>query len=165
MKVSAILKGRTDQYGRRYLFIRINEGEKRSYKSTDIKLLPSQFEKGKVKNHPDQAQLNRKILNLIVETEAHGFVQYEKAPTFNEYCISLFNQWDKTKHYDTIRHYKSALQKFNDFAPGILLPHITGEILQGFQAYCYAIGNKANTVWGTERCEYMQDNETSCDLF
>jgi hypothetical protein len=73
MKVSATIKGRTDKHGRRYVYLRINEGEKRTFQATDIKLNPKDFEKGRVKtSHPDHLQLNRKILNLIIQTEKSG---------------------------------------------------------------------------------------------
>ena len=67
MKVTAILKGKKDDHGRLKIYIRTNQGEQRTFKATSMKVEKSQFQKGKVINHPHAKLYNEKIKTLIIE--------------------------------------------------------------------------------------------------
>jgi hypothetical protein len=153
MKVSICLKGRTDSFGRKTVAIRINDGEVRKFRNTDVRVKPSEFD-GKIKtSHPDHAQLNRKLLNMILEVERNnGFADEKKSDlTFYNYSVKLLNDWDKTKHWDTLRHYRSSLEKFNSYSPKVLLQDVSADVLKDFHSYCHTLGNKPNTIWTTFR--------------
>lgn len=146
MTVSAILKGRKDQLGRQTIFIRIADGNKRTFKSTKLKVLPADWN-GKVKtSHPYSESLNLKIRQAIYNIENNVNPEHSDAD-FKEYVVSCLNEWDKTKKYSTIRQLTAELSKFSKFKPGTKLSQITPDLLKKYEAHCFGLGNSQSTVW------------------
>jgi hypothetical protein len=99
MKVTAILKGKTDQYGKRKVSIRVNDGEERTFKATKIKVKPTEFEKGLVKkSHPDHKHLNTLITKAIAQTEVEvlspDYQKKKKENKSGKVNKDFFFQWD-----------------------------------------------------------------------
>lgn len=147
MKVTATLKGRTDQQGRRAIFIRIADGSSRQFKVTDMRVLPKDFAKGKVKStHPDHVVFNRSILNKIMQAERTGGFETLQTLSFKQYANRLINRWDKTKKYNTIKGYQSDLRKFTAFAD-VALHEVTPTLLYKYLAHVYEKGLTQNSAW------------------
>lgn len=150
MRVTAILKGPADSNGQKQIHIRINDGRKRSFKATGIRVLPNQF-KGRVVNHPDAKAYNDVIMGIIVRVQSeiiHGTYNRHKAnPNLYEYIQECMRQWDKTKASETLRQHLSETNKLKGFAPSVKLGEITSSWLYKYQAHCFEIGNTENTVW------------------
>lgn len=149
MKVSATLKGSPDNLGRRKVYIRINDGFKRKFIPTKIRVSKSDWD-GKVKaSHPSYILFNTAIKKLILETEANLYNKQEKYPdaNFKSYVTGCLNEWDKTKAWGTIKQLAGERGKVDSFAPNLKLSQITPDFLTGYQKYCYSLGNSSNTVW------------------
>ena len=101
MKVTATLKGRADDHGKRTVYIRVNDGNDRTFKATNIRVTSKQFEKGKVKDHPQASFYNTTIKKKIVETEAsllNGGERTEFANmTLFNYCQHCAEYWRTSK--------------------------------------------------------------------
>lgn len=150
MKVSAILKGRTDNQGRKKVYIRVNDGKKRTFKVTNMRVHPTDWN-GKVKtSHPDHELFNRNIKRLLLNTEVSvvekTFDKFSDADFF-AYCTRCLNEWDKAKSLETIRQHKSEINKMEAFAPVLKLSQVTPDFLIRYKDHLYKIGNKTNTVW------------------
>lgn len=144
MKVSATLKGRTDQLGRQKVYIRIAmPGNKRIHRATSIRIEPKYWDK-KVVGHPKAKQINEQIKALILA--------YESSPPpkpdtlFYTYAISCISEWERSKKPETIRQLRSGVKKFKDFSD-LKLSSLSSDTLRRFADYCYSLGNTENTVW------------------
>jgi len=155
MKVSAILKGRKDEYGRRNVQIRVNEGNKRTFKTTQIKLTDDQFKNGVVVGHPEAKKFNLIIKNLIHQVEGQHIAgvtnQYPDAD-FRTYTERLLRIWDKEKKGSTLNVYNTEMEKFLAFAGEIKLSRITPALLEDYKAFLLKQGYDgkpydSNTVW------------------
>jgi site-specific recombinase XerD len=150
MKVSAILKGRTDDQGRKTVFIRINDGAKRKFKTTHIKLRPDQFEKGIVTRHKRAVTLNERIREKIIEAEYTNLQGPEKK--YSDVLISSWGekcrkQWQHIKTKSTNQVYALEVKKFTGWAGDLLLHKITADKLNDYRAYLLHEGYDSNTVW------------------
>lgn len=148
MTIKPELKGYRDKENRKAVYIRISISGKRSYKKTQIKVLPSQWEKGKVKSsHPNHKLYNDIIKKKILELEAGGVnpLKYPDADLY-KYCTACLNEWDKTKAGETHRQYTSEINKLKSFSPSVKLSNITPEWLNRYKAFCFAQKNSVNTV-------------------
>jgi integrase len=152
MKVTAILKGMTDTNGQQPIQIRIHHEGKRSYKPTHIKVLPTQFKKGRVVEHPKAQEWNEKIKNLIIQYQAQALKEPEKKRPkvyLFDYINTCMNKWDKIKKWGTLRIYNSQLEKLRGFTPNVLLTQIDNNFLYAYQSYLLKLGNSQNTVWSS----------------
>jgi site-specific recombinase XerD len=152
MKVTAILKGRTDANGQRPVQVRIYHNGKNIYRPTHIKVLPGQFKKGKVVDHPKAQEWNQKITNLIIQYQAETLKEPERKKPKTmlfDYIIACTNKWDKTKKAGTLRIYHSQLEKLKGFTPNVLLTQIDNNFLYAYQSYLVKLGNSKNTVWSS----------------
>lgn len=151
MKVTATLKGRTDSQGRKTVYIRVSEQQKRTFYATKLKIHPNDFKKGKVKaSHPQHALLNQQIKVLILNKEMEPLRSERVSDMpFKDYALDLFNRLDKEREPGTIRYYNGQLDKFLRFAPGITLNSITDKTLENYKQYCYSEGNGVNGVWSS----------------
>lgn len=149
MTIKPELKGYKDRDGRKAVYIRISDHGKRSFKKTQIKLKPTEWEKGKVKStHFNHRALNEMIKGIIRDTEAELLKPVGKYPDsdFYKYCTACLNEWDKTKAFETYRQHVSEINKLKSFAPSIKLSTITPEWLNRYKAYCFSLKNSVNTV-------------------
>ncbi len=152
MKVTAILKGTSDSYGRKTIVIRIANGKQRNFSTTQMKVKPSEFKNGKViSTHPQAATFNAILRKSILETET-SLLENNTHNTFRnidffDYCNKCLIEWDRTKKQSTLNVYKIEARKIKSFSPTLLLHQITPEFLSKYQAYLYQIGNGTNTVW------------------
>lgn len=145
MKVSAILKGKKDDQDRKPIAIRISNGQQRTFKTIGFRVTKAQFDKGKVKNHPNATAINAMIKDEIYKAEK-GLLFKAPQVTFKSYCLQCFNEWEKQKSYETLRHYQTDLNKWEDWSPGKHLQQIDLPMLNKYKAYLYSI-NGPNTVW------------------
>jgi integrase/recombinase XerC len=147
MKVSAILKGTADNYGRIKVCIRIADGKKRTFKSLPIRLHPKDFKKGKATG-ANAEHINKIIRNEIYKAETAGTSFDSKIYLF-EYMEKCLNEWKNIKQQSTLNHFKAQINKIKDFSNDILLNKISADWLRKYRDYCFSIGNQANTVWGS----------------
>lgn len=149
MTVKPELKGYKDKDNRKAVYIRITVNGKRTYRKTQIKVLASEWEKGKVKSiHPNYKLYNDIIKKQIREAEADFLNPASKYPggDFYKYCTSCLNEWDKTKADETHRQHTSEINKLKTFAPALHLSSITPEWLNKYKAFCFSLKNSVNTV-------------------
>jgi hypothetical protein len=137
MKVSAILKGKKDKYGRQKIYIRVNDKEKRIYNPTSLRATSLD----KLQKHEKDAI---KLLVLKYET---GYSRPNVAPIkFSLYVIGCIRDWANSKKESTRRQLLGELSKFVKFKDP-LISKITHETLQEYLSYCYKLGNTTNTAW------------------
>lgn len=166
MTVSATLKGPKDNLGRRKIYIRINDGKRRKFYATRMKIEPSNW-KGKVIG-PLASEYNAKIKTLILQYEAGGISSITQI-RFSDYVIKCLNEWD-WKKASTLQQIKTESKKFQSFADP-LLSQITHETLIKYRD---SLKGSVNTVWKSfkllktilrkaQREKYINDNPF--DLF
>jgi integrase len=145
MRVTPILKGHKDKLGRRNLYIRISEGQRRSFQviTPHIKLLPSQFKKGKVVDHPQKDRINAIVKAEILKVEAKGFEE-KKEVLFKDYYNQCINEWSRLRAEGSMRYYKEKGKRFMDFAGNIPLSQITPKLLKEYAAH---LNLEPNGVW------------------
>jgi integrase/recombinase XerD len=150
MKISCTLKGVPDQQGRRTVYIRLADKNKRKFINTGLRVTKSDFDRssGRIKSsHPQYEKFNKRIRELLLAAES-----FEKAAPiiyFKDYVTRCFNEWDKIKKPATFKQMRSELKKFTDFAGDLPLNKITHELLSKYQIYIYALPTtgSVNTVW------------------
>ncbi len=151
MKVSVILKGRTDQQGKQPLQIRVQDGKLRRFIPTKIKVLPVDFDpvKGQVKiSHPHAKDINKRLSLRVLQVESGVYkTESNQAVPFINYCTKCLNEWDKVKAWNTLRGMQSEVNKLRRFAPNVLLSEVTPAFLASYQAHLFSLGNANNTVW------------------
>lgn len=154
MKITVILKGRIDTNGQQPLQIRINEGGKRTFMPTGIKIIPYQGEGAnrkpyqwdgqKIINHP-QAKLfndilNRHKLNAQVKTLNGSANKYPDAE-FRAYLNKCLHRWSNEKSPATLQQFKTEGEKFLDYAGEIKLSRVTLTLLNDYKGYLLREGN------------------------
>lgn len=152
MKVTIILKGRTDKLGKQPIQIRVHSGEKRRFYPTGIKILPAQWDEAtsQVKNtHPDYKLINQKLRLQVFQHEAGAYRDKPKAAAvlFKAYAYQCLHEWDKTKRATTLRAQKNKVDLIDAYAPGLLLSEITPAWCKAWQTQLYRQGNAPNTIW------------------
>lgn len=152
MKVTAILKGAIDQDGLQPIVIRINEGEKRTFRATTKKVKPKEFERGRVTNkHPHHKQWNEQLerLKWQIREELESPLE-SKAPEINflEFCRKeLIRLTDKKEHKAaTLRNMYNNMNRVSSFAPKLNLSEITEVWLEKFAAHQLAKGRAKTSV-------------------
>ncbi|MES2620198.1 MAG: phage integrase SAM-like domain-containing protein, partial [Bacteroidota bacterium] len=141
MKVSLILKGAADFYGRVPVYIRWSEGQTRTFKKTTLRITNDQFDRFKKHTHlPKEKELYTRFLNAMD-------LQQTKEVDFFTYTNACIREWEKEKRSETIRQHKSEVSKLYQFETKLNLSGITPDFLREYKAYCYAKGNQGNTVW------------------
>jgi integrase len=151
MKVTAIIKGRVDQNGHRPVQIRIANGNQTKYKPTQIKINPeTQFKEGRIVNHPNAKEYNKKLENLIIQYQAQALSGFEKKATKVK-LIDYINS--KIRHLDrepsTFRQYAVQIGKLADFGGNVFLDEIDHGYFNGYKQYLKGLGNDNNTIWNS----------------
>jgi integrase/recombinase XerD len=140
MKITAIIrKDQVDKNGLCKVYIRINNGDKRNFIPSGIKVKPNQFQKGWVKNHKQAADLNQQLADKIRQIEKVPVTRYD---TFHEFAQRFIDQ--STNEKGTIIHYKKELRRFNSFAPGIAIKDITTDLLKEYRS---SLKMHVNSKW------------------
>jgi hypothetical protein len=150
MKVTAILKGKKDDQGRIKICIRIADKGVRTFRTTMMKVTPSQFASGRVKDHPQAKAYNERLRAIINQIEGEllqGTVAKSERVPFAAYVQDLMRRWEKSKRPGTMRQIATERKKFMDYAGDILLTDIDTELLQGYEEHMREMGNGSNTVW------------------
>lgn len=147
MKVSTVLKGRTDSNGQQPIQIRIADKGKRTYYPTQIKVAPSQFKDGKVVNHPKAKEWNERLRATIIQYQAKALTGTHKETNVDFY--KYFE--DKVHHMDrksgTVRQYYAQISKLKKFAPNLMTDDFTHDWFNAYKKHLKGIGNKGNTIW------------------
>lgn len=149
MKVSAILKGKKDEHGRLTIYIRTNQGEKRTFKATKMRVTPEQFKEGRVVGHPQAKLYNQTIQKVIIETEA-GHIRGDRAypdAMLSAYLLKLLRQWDREKKPATLKQFETEINKFIEWHGDTKLSKITTDVLNEYKAYLNKTYGASNTVW------------------
>lgn len=153
MKVSAILKGAKDKLGRRTVYIRTNQGEKRTFKALKIRVTDKQWDAKNMKviTHPKAAIYNSIIKKEIAERELQEEKPQFKKTNFIDYGRKCIEHWRdlKTKKESQLRQYKYELNKLERYNPNIDIGDIDNRYFSGLLKFCYAKGNVENTAWKT----------------
>jgi integrase len=153
MKVTAILKGMVDQYGRQPIQIRMTNGHQRKFRPTHIKVEPTQFENGKVTNHPQAKQFNDVIKRYILQVESAIILNkhdaYASKKDLFVYIKECLSEWDRSKEGTTIKKYWSELNKLKEFSGPVELGEITAQWLNRYRAFLYQRMNSENTIWSS----------------
>jgi integrase len=150
MKVTAILKGKKDDQGRIKICIRIADKGVRTFRTTMMRVTPSQFASGRVKDHPQAKAYNERLRVIINQIEGEllqGTVAKTERVPFAAYVQDLMRRWEKSKRPGTMRQIATERKKFMDYAGDILLTDIDTELLQGYEHHMREMGNGSNTVW------------------
>jgi integrase/recombinase XerD len=149
MKVTAILKGMIDSNGHQPIQIRINQGKKKTFKPTHIKVDPKLFEKGKIKPaHPKSREHNKTIENLILQYQAQAIEGFKKkTPRTDFYQFVNKTMRHLTRADGTHRYYGSQERKLKKFAPTLHLDQIDKDFLNEYKLWLEARDNNPNTVW------------------
>lgn len=130
MKITAIIrKDQVDKKGLCKIYIRINNGSKRNFIPSDIRVKPNQFVKGWVKNHKDSVQLNQQLASKIAEIEKSPVTRYDK---FDDFALKFIRQSQMSEA--TIKYYNIELKRFNKYSPAIALNAITTDFLRDYRA-------------------------------
>lgn len=130
MKITAIIrKDQPDKKGLCKIYIRINNGSKRNFIPTHIRVKPNQFLKGWVKNHKEAIALNNELAQKIKEVQSVPVTKYD---SFHEFANAFIKNSQSEK--GTIIHYRKELKRFNNFAPGIAIKDITTDLLREYQS-------------------------------
>lgn len=150
MKVTAILKGDPDALGRKRIYIRINVGEKRTYQSTRLWVLPTEFKAGKVVGHPHARKYNDMLKEKIVEVEYGGIKNETPYPDadLRTYANRLIDLWEKDRKDATISQFRRAIDHFIAWhGSEIKLSRITITVLNNYKAYLNKKYHGSNNVW------------------
>lgn len=153
MKVTAILKGRIDQYGRQPIQIRVFSTQGRKFLPTHIKVEPTQFKKGFIMNHPQAKQFNDIIKRQVQQAEAYAILNKDKKKESRtelfEFIHRSLREWDKAKQDSTLRKYGSEVNKLKGFTGKILMRDCSTQWLIRYRNYLYQRNNQENTIWST----------------
>jgi site-specific recombinase XerD len=154
MKVSAILKGKQDTNGKFTIYIRINEGKKRTFRATKMKASVGEWDedRGRCKSsHPQASLYNAAIKKKIVEVEAAHISRedsdFSDADLFTYILNCIDREWIKKKAPETLRQNASELNKLKAFTTPIRLSQVTVQFLNRYRQHLYSIGNSENTTW------------------
>jgi site-specific recombinase XerD len=140
MKITAIIrKDQVDKNGLCKVYIRINNGSKRNFIPSGIKVKPNQFVKGWVKNHKEAIALNQKLALKISEVEKAPLTRYDK---FEDFARKFITQSQMSA--ETIRYYNIELKRFSGYAPGIPINVITTDLLRDYRA---SLTLHSNSKW------------------
>jgi site-specific recombinase XerD len=151
MTVSAILKGRPNSDGKKTVYIRTNIGKKRTFNATKIKIHPSDWIGGRVKNnHPQATHYNQVIKKLVLERELDHVngneIDYADAK-FCDYATRCIERWEGEKKNGTIRRYRSDINKIKEYNSDFYLSSITNKFLDRYKKHCIDNGDAHNTIW------------------
>lgn len=150
MKVSATLKGVADTHGRRTVYIRVAQGDQRTFKATNLKVHPKDFEKGKVKSsHPKYKEYNSIIRGKITEAESGIHSPGQKDVDLFSFIDRSMIEWLPSKKYSTLKRHRTEINKLKEFRRNPLLSNINHKWLQSYYEYCYELGNAGNTIWSS----------------
>lgn len=150
MKVTAILKGVKDQLGRLPVCIRVADGKRRSFRTTQIKVLPTQFKNGLVTDHPRAKAFNEDIKRKIINTENKlysGETGKFKDADFRTYLDKCLKQWKGDKSKATLSQFETEGNKFLEWSGDIKLSKIDLEKLNEYKGYLFATEYKINTKY------------------
>lgn len=134
MKVSAILIGKKDQLGRQRVYLRTNQGKKRTYKATELKATPKEF---------DKEPLKSKLRKLILDYEDRLTSDLPKDIRFSQYLINCLNSWDH-KQYATLKQIKTEGERFATFSRDPYMSKVTPELLTKYRQFRKG---SPNTIW------------------
>lgn len=149
MKVSAICrKDQPDKNGLCKIYVRINERESRKYIPTELKVLATQFDKGKIVKHPQAALLNTQLDAILLNYKKNPEVNRQTLKSFTEHFMNTCRE-QQLKIEDTIEFYNSQLNKFLEFNGDIQLSKINEQVLKDYNAYLIKRGNENNTRWNS----------------
>lgn len=145
MKVTAILKGKADEFGRFPIYIRTHKDGKRTYKKTPLRIAKNNFKKGKVTG-PLAEDYNAKIKTYLIEKEQQNG-QKIKDLNFYDYYNNYKKQWAISKKLSTNEKYESEIRLLKEYRARFMVSELTPEFLNDYLLHCYSLNTQPNTVW------------------
>lgn len=155
MKVSLVLKGNPDQFNRLPICIRVNEGEKRFFTTTQYRATKEEFADGKLPGH---ATMRDMLREMVLQTELDLFQKNKKYrdAEFFEYTKECLKEFDSQRAYNTMKKYKAEINKLKGFRSSFKLSHIDHRFLKGYQSHLRTEEeNQPNTIWTAFRFLHM----------
>ena len=146
MKVSTILKGQPDQFGRLPIVIRIADGKRRTYHNTPFRAHKDKFSKGRIAGDDNTTSKVKQIALAYEQRILEGKKKYRDAEFF-EYVDKCLKEWDKVRAYNTMRNYKAEKEKIKGFRSTFKLSEVDSDFLNAYSNYLYSLGNISTTVW------------------
>lgn len=151
MKVSAVLGGKPDMYGRKRVYITIFKDNQRDYIPTDYRIDPKNFNKGIITG-PNGKNLTEQIRLKVIKTEMELLENVEKIvrpdPTFIEFAHDMLKKWGRRNKSTTTDKDMSEVNKITAYAgPKFRIQDFDLKFMEGFLEYCYSIDNCENTAW------------------
>ncbi|HEU4901205.1 MAG TPA: site-specific integrase [Flavisolibacter sp.] len=145
MKVSLILKGPVDQFGRQRVVVRSSDGQTRTFKKTDVKLTPEQYKRFSHHTHlPKERDLYARFLACLETPVVSPFPDAD----FKTYAYQCLREWNKTKKGSTLFQMQGEVDRFESFAGPQKMGRVTVQLLNDYKTHILKDrGN--NTAWKT----------------
>lgn len=145
MKVSLILKGAADNFGRQPVYIRYSDGQKRTFKKTSLSLTKGQYERFVQHHHlPKEKDLYQRFLSCTDTPDESRFPDAD----FQQYAHESLRQWNKTKKGSTLNQMKGEFDRFSAFTGPVKLGMVTVAMLNAYKVHILQ-DRASNTAWKT----------------
>lgn len=152
MTISLVLKGNPDQLDRYPICLRISEGQKRKFSTTQYRATKEEFDNGKLPGNPLlRDMLRRTVLQKEMEI-LDGAKAYPDADFF-KYVDECMKEWDKDRAYNTMKKNRAEINKLRGYKSSFKLSHVDNRFLKGYIAYLRSeeINNAPNSIWTSFR--------------
>lgn len=165
--ITAILQDHKDKSNLQRVAIRVIYQRMKAYAPTIVKVKSEQFENGKVKDHPQQRNLNMAIKSVVNGVEQRllerlkfgekltkqQFVDVVKNKSeitvktkLTDFCSHLQEELKGKLSHGRIAHYGVIANKIKDYRPETLVSDITLQWVEGFEKHLRDKGAGKNTV-------------------
>jgi len=164
--IKSLLKSYTDKNGLSKVEILIVHQRMKIYAPTKVKILPNQFESGKVINHNHKVQLNAMLQKQITDIETklldafrEGEVNKEQlsilvkkekiiksTETISDFIADLVIQLKGKISDGRLKHYDVMSNKLDTYDPKLKFKDISLQWLNEFEAHLRSTGVDINTL-------------------
>lgn len=145
MKVTLILKGAKDHFGRMPVVIRTSDKQKRTFRQTNLRLTKEQFERFSNNTHlPKERDLYQRFLSCMDTPAAAPFPDAD----FKTFAYQCLREWNGTKKGSTIYQYKGEIDRFLAFTGPVKMGRVTVQLLNDYKVHLLK-DRSNNTAWKT----------------
>jgi len=152
MRVTAVLKGEADSFGKKAVSIRTSIGQQRRHKNTKVRVLPSDWDDINMRvrsSHPQANHLNTVIKKIILEHELsliNGTVQIDDG-TFHSYGMQLLSAWSNDLEDSSVTNYTIDFNKIHTYRPTLKMSCMNRQFLIDYKKHLQDKGDAPNTIW------------------
>ena len=169
MRVSLVYnrKGKTNKKGLALIQLRVHLKKSSKFFSTGIHILPRQWKKDKIVDHPNAQELNVKIRKMVSDLESHAiqlenagqaitpitiekFFKYKNLTCFFEFCENELSQ-DNSIIKTTKSAHKVTLNYLKEKFPQLTFSDLTYTTIHAFHNFLLGKGLGTNTIHGHHR--------------